>query len=75
MDGSAWGANVTNAISNVKTLNTNYVGTYFPWVKIDDPDTGAVWVPPSVVIPGVIAFTDSVAHEWFAPAGLKRWIG
>ena len=73
MDGSPWNASVANAISNVKTLDTNYVGTYFPWVKIDDPDTGAaVWVPPSVVIPGVIAFTDSVAHEWFAPAGLNR---
>tara|TARA_Y100000592_G_scaffold17239_1_gene25826 strand:+ start:16 stop:2484 length:2469 start_codon:yes stop_codon:yes gene_type:complete len=73
MDGSAWSDNVTQAISAVKTLDTNYVGTYYPWVKIDDPDTGAgVWVPPSVVIPGVIAFTDSVAHEWFAPAGLNR---
>jgi len=28
--------------------------------------------PPSVVLPGVIAFTDKVAHEWFAPAGLNR---
>ena len=24
------------------------------------------------MIPGVIAFTDRVAHEWFAPAGLTR---
>jgi phage tail sheath protein FI len=31
-----------------------------------------MWVPPSVVLPGVISFTDSVAHEWFAPAGLNR---
>ena len=31
-----------------------------------------IWVPPSVVIPGVIANTDRVAHEWFAPAGLNR---
>ena len=73
MDGSSWGDSVAAAISNIKTLDTNYVGTYYPWVKIDDPDTGeGVWVPPSVVIPGVIAFTDNVAHEWFAPAGLNR---
>ena len=73
MDGAAWGDTVAAAISNVKTLDTNYAATYFPWVKIDDPNTGeGVWVPPSVVIPGVIAFTDSVAHEWFAPAGLNR---
>ena len=27
---------------------------------------------PSVVLPGVIAFNDQVAAEWFAPAGLNR---
>ena len=31
-----------------------------------------VFVPPSAVIPGVLAFNDKVAHEWFAPAGLNR---
>ena len=30
------------------------------------------FVPPSVVIPGVYAFNDKVAHPWFAPAGLNR---
>jgi phage tail sheath protein FI len=29
-------------------------------------------VPPSAVLPGVIAFNDQVAAEWFAPAGLNR---
>ena len=73
MDTAQWDDNVSTAISNVTTLDTNYVATYYPWVKIDSPSTGAgVWVPPSVVIPGVIAFTDRVAHEWFAPAGLNR---
>jgi hypothetical protein len=61
---------VTNTVS---ALDTNYAGTYYPWVKIVDGDTNRpVWVPPSVVLPGVIAFTDKVAHEWFAPAGLNR---
>ena len=74
MDGSSYSANVTTAVNDVATLDTNYVGTYYPWVKIDDPGRAGnmVWVPPSVVIPGVIAFTDRVAHEWFAPAGLNR---
>ena len=73
MDASTYSDNVSTAINNINTLDTNYVATYYPWVKIDDPSTGqAVWVPPSVVIPGVIAFTDRVAHEWFAPAGLNR---
>ena len=73
MDSAKWGDNVQQAVSGISTLDTNYAATYYPWVKIDDPDTGqGVWVPPSVVIPGVMAFTDSVAHEWFAPAGLNR---
>ena len=73
MDSAKWDDTVDTAVANVQTLDTNYVATYFPWVKMASPDTGkGVWVPPSVVIPGVIAFTDSVAHEWFAPAGLNR---
>ncbi len=74
MDGSDIDDNVATAVNNVATLDTNYVATYYPWVRMDDPSksSGTIYVPPSVVIPGVIAFTDSVAHEWFAPAGLTR---
>ena len=73
MDGSRWGRSVTNAIADVKTLDTNYAGVYYPWVKIlDTVKNKPMWVPPSVVLPGVISFTDQVAHEWFAPAGLNR---
>ena len=73
LDTAQWNDNVSTAVNNVQTLDTNYAATYYPWVKMDDPSTGiGVWVPPSVVIPGVIAFTDRVAHEWFAPAGLNR---
>jgi len=46
---------------------------YYPWVKILDATVNKfVWVPPSVVVPGVIAFNDKVAFPWFAPAGLNR---
>ena len=31
-------------------------------------------MPPSVVVAGVIAQNDALAHEWFAPAGLNRGI-
>ena len=74
MDSSDADDNVSTAVSNISNLDTNYVATYYPWVVMDDPSksSGTVLVPPSVVIPGVIAFTDSVAHEWFAPAGLNR---
>jgi|TARA_B100000315_G_scaffold15837_1_gene14208 hypothetical protein len=73
MDGSSWSRGITNACSDISTLDTNYAATYYPWVKIlDDGNNLPVWVPPSVVLPGVIAYTDRVAHEWFAPAGLNR---
>ena len=73
MDASGLNDSIDTVKSAIKTLDTNYAGIYYPWVKIIDRDTNSpVFVPPSVVLPGVISFTDSVAHEWFAPAGLNR---
>jgi len=73
MDGSRWGRSVNNAVSDINSLDTNYAAVYYPWVKIlDEVKNKPMWVPPSVVLPGVISFNDSVAHEWFAPAGLNR---
>ena len=73
MDGSRWGRSVSNAVSDINGVDTNYAAVYYPWVKIlDSVKNKPMWVPPSVVLPGVISFTDSVAHEWFAPAGLNR---
>ena len=73
MDASAMGDAISTVKTTIKTLDTNYAGTYYPWVKIVDRDTSRpVFVPPSVVLPGVISYTDQVAHEWFAPAGLNR---
>jgi hypothetical protein len=67
------GGGIAAATAAISSLDTNYAATYYPWVKIVDRATALpVWVPPSVVLPGVIAFTDQVAHEWFAPAGLNR---
>ena len=67
------GGTIASATAAISSLDTNYAATYYPWVKIVDRNTALpVWVPPSVVLPGVIAFTDQVAHEWFAPAGLNR---
>ena len=47
---------------------------YWPWVKVPDSQVAGTqrWVPPSVVIGGIYAFNDRVAHPWFAPAGLNR---
>jgi hypothetical protein len=73
MDSVAIYDNIATAVSTVEALDTNYAATYYPWVKVLDVDRNKpVWVPPSVVLPGVIAFNDRVAAEWFAPAGLNR---
>mgnify|MGYP003132251618 CR=1 FL=1 len=73
MDGSSYGRSIDNAITDVKSLDSNYVATYYPWVKILDSVKGKpTWVPPSVVLPGVYSQNDEVGQEWFAPAGLNR---
>ena len=73
MDASAYDDSIDSMKTAIKTLDTNYAATYYPWVQIVDPSTDRlIWVPPSVVLPGVIAHTDQIAHEWFAPAGLNR---
>tara|TARA_Y100000593_G_scaffold27282_1_gene54477 strand:+ start:4836 stop:7610 length:2775 start_codon:yes stop_codon:yes gene_type:complete len=72
-DAGDWDSNIAGWHGQISTEDTNYASTYYPWVKIlDDENNKHVWVPPSVVLPGVISFTDKVAHPWFAPAGLNR---
>ncbi len=61
------------AVSDISTIDSNYVATYYPWVRILDTNTNKIIsVPPSVVLPSVYAANDNVAAEWFAPAGLNR---
>ena len=64
---------VETVLDTVKNLDTNYVATYYPWVLIPNRDSSIpVWVPPSVVLPGVISYNDQVFHEWFTLLGLNR---
>ena len=73
MDAGAYQDSISTVVNSLSSFDSNYVGTYHPWVKILDTDKNKpVWVPPSTVIPGVIAFNDAVAEPWFAPAGLNR---
>ena len=73
MDAGAYQDSIATVVNSLTSFDSNYVGTYHPWVKILDTDKNKpIWVPPSVVIPGVIAFNDAVAEPWFAPAGLNR---
>jgi hypothetical protein len=73
MDSVGINDNIATAVATMEGFDSNYAATYYPWVKILDFDRNKpIWVPPSVVLPGVIAFNDRVAAEWFAPAGLNR---
>lgn len=73
MDSAGLRDSITEIISAVTTLDTNYASTYYPWVKIIDPNTSKPkWAPPSVVMTGVYSFNDKIGYEWFAPAGLNR---
>jgi hypothetical protein len=70
---TAGAAAINNVVSLASQFDTNYVGTYYPWVKIVDTNSNRVLpVPPSVVMMSVYAANDQVAAEWFAPAGLNR---
>ena len=58
MDGSRWGRSVSNAVADINGIDTNYAAVYYPWVKILDPvKNKPMWVPPSVVLPGVISLS------------------
>jgi hypothetical protein len=74
MDGFQLTTTVTTAKTALTTFDSNYAGVWYPWVKTIDVDRNnkPMWIPPSVVIPGVIAFNDKSAQPWFAPAGLNR---
>ena len=64
---------IAQAIQEGQSVDSNYVGTYYPWVKTIDSRTNKLTaVPPSVLMPGIYAENDAVAAEWFAPAGLNR---
>tara|TARA_Y100001937_G_C7135256_1_gene339616 strand:+ start:1119 stop:4523 length:3405 start_codon:yes stop_codon:yes gene_type:complete len=56
-----------------RQINSSYGCAYYPWVKVRDPNNGpAVWLPPSVIALGAMAYTDATKKPWFAPAGFTR---
>ena len=64
---------ITQATDEANSVDSNYVGTYYPWVKTIDTNTNKLTtVPPSTLLPAVYASNDRLAAEWFAPAGLNR---
>ena len=73
MDTVPYGGTLANAKDQAATRNTSYAATYWPWLRVQDPETGKlVFVPASTMIPGVYAHNDKVANTWNAPAGISR---
>ena len=67
-----YGATVAQVTGTANSLNSSYAGAYWPWLQSQSGTGKNEFVPASVVIPGVYAFTDGAAAPWFAPAGLTR---
>ena len=73
MDSNALTDNIATVVQQVTNIDSNYAATYFPWIRVVDPGKNKpIFVPPSVVMPGVLAFNDAVTAPWYAPAGLTR---
>lgn len=73
MDSNGLEDSIATVVSDTTTLDSNYTATYWPWVRIVNPAKNVpLWVPPSVVLPGVLSFNDKVSAPWYAPAGLTR---
>lgn len=72
VDTVAHGSTVAAAKTQATAMNSSYGATYWPWLQMQSATGKNVWVPASVVIPGIYAFTDGAAAPWFAPAGLVR---
>jgi hypothetical protein len=70
-----WATNAADVAAtgeNGLTLANPYVGLYYPWGLSTDLSGNAVMVPPSSVALLTIAYNDSVAYPWYAPAGFNR---
>ena len=73
--GSSGVPNVTKTLEQLESraLDNNYSATYFPDVSIDDEENNTiVAVPASIAVIGALAYNDSIAYPWFAPAGFNR---
>ena len=52
---------------------TNKAALFWAWLQVyDQYSRQNVWVPPSGQVAQAIAYNDSVAEPWFAPAGIVR---
>ena len=72
IDPVGYDSTLSTAVAEAGEVNSSYAASYWPWVQVGTATGKNKFVPPSVVIPGVYAFTDGATAPWFAPAGLVR---
>ena len=73
IDPVPYGGTVTGAKTAANASNSSYGAAYWPWCQVFSSAMGRlVWVPASVLMGGVFAFSDKVSAPWFAPAGITR---
>jgi phage tail sheath protein FI len=54
-------------------IDSNYTAVYYPWIQVSDTENNAnLFIPPTAEVVRNLAFTDNVAHPWFATAGYTR---
>jgi Phage tail sheath C-terminal domain len=63
----------TNSETGIVTFDP-YVGVYYPWGLGTNYDGYDIMIPPSTMALRTIAYSDSVAYPWYAPAGSNRGI-
>lgn len=55
------------------SINSSWVAVYWPWLQVFNVFEGKdLWYDPAIFAVRQMAFTDSVAESWFAPAGFRR---
>ena len=74
-DLQAWATNSNNAAGNGDvglTSSSAYVGVYYPSGLATNTNGAEVVVPASHIALRTLAYNDTVAYPWFAPAGAQR---
>jgi len=63
----------TSAHAQTLAVNTSFAVTYWNWVTMTDYFNSVdVSIPPGAACAGAINYSDRIAYEWWAPAGIQR---
>ena len=75
LDAALYSDSVDTVRDNVKSLDSNYTATYYPWVLTRDTvNNTQIYIPATAEVTRNLALTDNIAFPWFAVAGYTRGI-